>query len=62
MSTTDIIYWIADFIEWTFGLFEFIGNYINDFILIFGFFGFFYWMSHQIRYNKKAKNNPNQIK
>ena len=39
-----------------------IGDYANWSFIILGFFGFGYWMSWQAKFNKKAEENPNQIK
>lgn len=34
----------------------------NTSVVLLGFFGLFYWLRHQLKYNKQAKDNPNQIK
>ena len=62
MSSIEIFTILGDIFQWTFGIFELIGNYFNGFLLISGFLGFFYWMNLQKRYNKEAENDPNQIK
>ncbi len=62
MSSSDFFYGIGDFFQWTFGFFEFIGNKFNYFLLLLGFFGFFYWMNIQKKLNEKASNDPNQLK
>ena len=62
MSSLEIFTLIGDILQWTFGIFELIGNYFNSFLLISGFLGFFYWMNLQKQYNKEAEKDPNQIK
>lgn len=34
----------------------------NTFVVLFGFFGLFYWLRYQLKFNKEAKDNPNQLK
>jgi len=51
---TEFIYQLGDLFQWTFGFFEFIQNYFNDFLLGLGFFGFGYWMYTQNNLSKKA--------
>jgi hypothetical protein len=53
---------IGDLLQWTLGIFDVIGNYFNFFLLMFGFFGFIYWMNLQRSYNKAAENDSNQLK
>ncbi len=36
--------------------------FFNTSLILLGFFGLFYWLRHQIKYNKQAENNPNQLK
>jgi hypothetical protein len=62
MKSDVIFYAIADLMQWTFGLLEWVGDKLNYSLIILGFFGFFYWMRLQIKFNNEAKNNPNQIK
>jgi hypothetical protein len=61
MSTTDIIYTIGDAFQFGFLFYDNVGNLFNDFLLILGFFGFFYWMNIQKKLNAKA-NVPIEIK
>ncbi len=37
-------------------------TFFNTAVLLLGFFGLFFWLRHQINFNKKAKNDPNQLK
>jgi hypothetical protein len=61
MSSTDIIYSIADAFQWAFLFYDNIGNLFNDFLLLLGFFGFFYWMNIQKKLNEKS-NVPVEVK
>ncbi len=61
MSSTDIIYSIGDAFQWAFLLYDNIGNIFNDFLLLLGFFGFFYWMNIQKKLNGKS-NVPVEVK
>lgn len=36
--------------------------FFNTTLIILGFFGMFYWLRYQLKFNKEAKNNPDQIK
>jgi hypothetical protein len=62
MTTNDIFYGLADLMQWTFGILEWVGDKLNYGLIALGFFGFFYWMNLQMKFNKEAENNPNQIK
>ena len=62
MSSLEIFTMIGDLLQWTLGVFDVIGNYFNFFLLMFGFFGFIYWMNLQKKYNNAAENDPNQLK
>lgn len=39
-----------------------IGDLANWSFIALGFFGFFYWMRWQKKFNDQAANNPNQLK
>jgi len=62
MNSTSFFYALGDFFQWTFGIFEIIGNSFNLFVLASGFFGFLYWMSLQNRFNNQAKKDSSKIK
>lgn len=62
MSSTDFFWALGDVFEWTFQIFEIIGNMFNDFLLILGFLGMFYWLAKQHKFNKEAASNPDQLK
>lgn len=34
----------------------------NTTVVLGGFFGLFYWLRLQLKFNKQAKDNPNQLK
>lgn len=34
----------------------------NTIVVLGGFFGLFYWLRYQLKFNKQAKDNPNQLK
>jgi hypothetical protein len=61
MSITDIIYSIGDAFQCFFLFYDNVGNLFNDFLLILGFVGFFYWMNIQKKLNAKS-NVPVEIK
>ncbi len=42
--------------------FEMVGDLFNWAVIILGFFGLFYWLNIQKKFNQQAKDNPNQIK
>jgi hypothetical protein len=62
MSSSTFFYGIADFLQWTFGFFEFVGNKFNYSLIVLGFVGLFYWLNTQKKLNNKASNDPNQLK
>ena len=62
MSSTDIFWAIGDFLTWTFGIFEVIGNSFNYLLLAVGFVGMLYWLNWQRKFNQQAENNPDQLK
>lgn len=39
-----------------------IGNIFNYACIVLGFFGLFYWLNLQKKFNARAENDPNQIK
>lgn len=55
MTWTDFVYKIGDTFQWAFGFFEFVQNYLNTFLILLGFFGFYYWMRTQ----KKLSDQSN---
>lgn len=54
MTSTDFFYLLGDLFQWSFGIFEFIGNWVNLVFLIGGFAGFYCWMSIQKKFNDVA--------
>ncbi|MCE2683127.1 MAG: hypothetical protein ACK49D_02075 [Flavobacteriia bacterium] len=62
MSSSDFFYGIADFLTWTFGFFEWIGNKFNYSMIVLGFFGLFFWLNTQRKFNNKAANDPSKLK
>jgi hypothetical protein len=58
MTFTDFLYSTADFFEAFFTKFALLGNTPNYIFIIVGVFGFLFWLSLQVKYNKAAvKNN-----
>ncbi len=55
-------YGIANFFQFIFGFYDIVGHFCNYLFIIVGFFGLFYWLNYQRKFNKEAENNPNQIK
>jgi hypothetical protein len=62
MSSSDFFYAIGDFLTWTFGILEWVGNKFNYLLLGLGFVGMFYWLNIQKKLSDKAENDPNQLK
>ena len=54
MNSTDFFFLLGDIFQWTFQIFEIIGNAFNYFLIILGFGGFFYWMNIQRKLNNAA--------
>jgi predicted membrane protein len=61
MNSTDIFFFIAEIFQMTFLIFEFIGNFVNDFFILLIFGGLCYWMTVQRKLNKLS-NVPAEIK
>ena len=62
MSSGDVFHAIGDLLQWTFGIFEVIGNSFNYAVIALGFIGLFYWLNLQRKFNAEAGANPNKIK
>jgi len=65
MNSRDFFWGIGDFFETILAVYdENVGftTVFNTIVILGGFFGMFYWLRHQLKFNKDAKNNPNQIK
>ena len=63
MSSRDVFYGIADGMYWLFeNTLELMGDFPWIFVMFFGFFAFALWMRLQVKFNKVAENDPNQIK
>lgn len=65
MTLTDLFWGIGDLFTTLLVIFdENIGftAIFNTVLVLGGFFGMFYWLRHQIKFNKEAKDNPNQLK
>ena len=63
MSSTEVFYSIADGAYLVFeNTLEVMGDYPWIFVMFFGMSAFTLWMVLQVRYNKVAENDPNQIK
>jgi uncharacterized membrane protein len=63
MSSREVFYSIADGAYWVFeNTLVVMGDYPWIFVMFFGMFAFALWMVLQVRYNKAAENDPNQIK
>lgn len=54
MTWTEFVYKIGDTFQWSFGFFEFVKNYFNNFLILLGFFGFYFWMRTQKKLSDKA--------
>lgn len=63
MSSAEIFYSLGDGLYWLFeNTLEPTGELFWKTCLIGGFIGFGYWMYRQVKYNKIAAEDPNQIK
>ena len=63
MSSADVFYGIGKGLYWLFeNTLEPTGEMFWKTCLTAGFLGFGYWMWRQVKYNKIAENDPNQIK
>lgn len=62
MNSNTIFEAIASLLQWTFGIFEVIGNSFNYAMIVLGFIGLFFWLKTQKKFNDEAANNPNQMK
>ena len=62
MNSNVIFEAIASFVQWTFGIFEVLGNGFNNLAILLGFFGLFFWLRTQKKFNDKAANDANQLK
>jgi len=55
LDMTDLVYSIADFLNWTFGILELSQNGPNYLFILLGFVGIVYWLFRQKRYSKEDK-------
>lgn len=63
MSSADIFYALGEGSYWLFEkTLEPTGEIFWKTVLVFGFLAFGYWMYRQVKFNKIAANDPNQIK
>jgi hypothetical protein len=62
MSSSTVFHAIGDFLTWTFGIFEVIGNGFNYAVIALGFVGLFYWLNLQRKFNAEAAADKNKIK
>jgi len=63
MSSSTVFYAIGHFLEWILGgIYDNVGNIFNYACILLGFFGLFYWLIYQKKFNDQAEKNPNQIK
>lgn len=54
MTSSTVFHAIGDFLTWTFGIFEVIGNSFNYAVIVLGFVGLFYWLNLQRKFNAQA--------
>jgi len=63
MSSTKVFEAIGDFLYNTiFLMYDNIGIFCNYSWIVLGFFGLFYWLRAQKKFNDQAANDPNQLK
>lgn len=61
MSSADFFWKLGDMFQCAFIFYDVVQNYFNYFLIILGFFGFFYWMNIQRKLSAKA-NVPSEVK
>ncbi|MCH1480151.1 hypothetical protein OAF64_06865 [Crocinitomicaceae bacterium] len=61
MNSTDFFFLLGDLFQWTFGIFELIGNLFNYFLILVISGGLCYWMNIQRKLNDLS-NVPVEIK
>lgn len=61
MNSTEFFFLIGDLFQWTFGIFELIGNLFNYFLILVISGGLCYWMNIQRKLNDLS-NVPVEIK
>ena len=59
---TEFIYWLGEFFNSFFGLFEKLGNLPNWSFIVLAFALLGWWMKLQKKYNDEAAANPEQLK
>lgn len=65
MTATDFFWGLGDGLEYILSILDEdkgFTAFFNTAVILLGFFGLFYWLRHQIKFNKEAKDNPNQLK
>jgi hypothetical protein len=65
MTLTDLFWGIGDILTVMISILdENVGftAIFNTAVVLGGFFGLFYWLRYQLKFNKEAKDNPNQLK
>jgi hypothetical protein len=62
MNSNDFFHGLQEMFETSFLFYDAVGNVFNYACIGLGFFGLFYWLNYQRKFNKEAENNPNQIK
>jgi len=61
MNSTDFFFLLGDLFQWTFGIFELIGNLVNYILMLVIFGGLCIWMIIQAKLNRLS-NVPVEIK
>lgn len=62
MSSTPFFQAIADFLQWSFQFFDWVGDKANYSFILLGAFGMIYWLLTQKKLSDKAAKDPNQLK
>jgi len=62
MSSTPFFQALADFFQWSFQFYDWVGDKVNYSFILLGFFGLFYWLITQKKLSDKAAKDPNQLK
>jgi len=60
MTLSDFFWGLGDIFQWTFQIFQFLGNKFNYVLIaLVGFGGLFYWLNLQRKFNAAAEKDPN---
>ncbi len=62
MSSTPFFEAIGAIFQFGFKFYDWVGDKLNYSFILLGFFGLFYWLNTQRKFNNAAENNPDTLK